>query len=240
MILSEVIQSQANWDSIGIHCTDAVQFKRFHTFLREAVLDRHIPHHKIIGVSYMRGNKSLKRMRSFVNIEGNDSVGESFPELMRNLQDKIVLFDGVPTKELMECTCTVTTGPNKLPDTVFKQKDTDITIEVLYLNDNMCVVMDDVVILQVFAYYNLGYMDMARTSHVLSKSVFPFYVDYSLQDYVRVLPPPPGDTSNIVRVRFYHGMTKEKFISILSKWEQSMANIDFGTEEKLWLQHSEH
>ena len=240
MILSEVIQSAPNWDASGYRCSDAEQYRRFHRFLREAVLDRHIPHYKVIGVSYIKSDKSIKRLRSFVNIEGNDSVGESFPELMLNLQDKVFIPKQEPTRNLQEYTCTAAKGFNSAASTKFMIANTEVAVPALYTHDRVCTVMNDTVILQLHVYYSCGYMDMSRASHLLNKGVFPFYVDYSLQNYIRILPPMPNVNDNVIHIRFYNGMTKEIFLGILRDWEKSLSTIDFGTEEKLWLQRSEH
>lgn len=241
MILSDIIQSQPVWDDNGIHCKDAEQYRLFHRFLREAVLDRHIPHYKAIGVSFMNVDKPIKRLRSLVNIEGNDSIGESYPELMLNLQDKVFISEVPTSKEVTVLNCAVNTGSNRLPGVPFVNASNAIMQEhVLYTRPDICVVMSDAAVLQVHCYYSCGYLDMSRTSRLVSKTVFPFYVDYSLQDFVRVLPPPRDGAETTVRVRFFNGMTRDIFITILRQWEESLKFIDFGTEEKLWLQKSEH
>lgn len=239
MILSEVIQHSAAWDSVGYHCTDAEQYRRFYRFLRQAILDRHIPQSKVIGVSYIKSDKSIKRLKSFVNIEGNDSVGESFPELMLNLQDKIFLPTQAPSRTLKQYSCTLPTGVHTIMDSKIQDAE-QRAVPVLYTKPDMCTVMNDSVIIELHIYYGCKYMDMSATSHLLTKNVFPFYVDYSLQDYIRILPRRPEDTDNTIKIRMYNGMTKDLFIQLLYDWETALSNIDFGTEEKLWLQRSEH
>lgn len=239
MILSEVIQALAQGSETEIRCSNAEQYALYFRFLRQAVLDRHIPHYKVIGVSYVRSDKSLKRLRSFVNIEGNDSVGESFPELMLNLQDKIFLLKGEQSGRVVPVTCTASTGTLTAPQAEFRN-EAQSSVQYLYTNKSVFTVMNDIVIIQLHLQYGVKFHDMAATSKLLTKTVFPFYVDYSLQDYVRILPPMQGLRDNVIRLRYSNGMTKSIFLSILNEWYDSLQVRDFGQEEKLWLQRSEH
>lgn len=225
MILDEVLQAQ--WTPYGIKCASAMDAKRLHKFLREAVLDRHICLHKVIGFQIA----SNVAYRSYVGtyIARHMQIGESYPQIVVNLLDKV--FVGVDRDYAK---CLLTPGMNTLENNTFNN-GRNVQYNVLYTNPEICRCLTGSTYFNVKLVYDSGYRSMQENSKELSDSFFPCYTDYSLAEYVRVLPIT-GDPT-IVPVRFYNGMSLETFISILTEWRAYIGTGSLRKEDALWLQH---
>lgn len=224
MVLDSII-NKLQWTPYGIACTDTATTRIVHKFLREAILDRHIYVHKIIGFAV----NSTKEFRPYsgVYIARHKQLGESYPEIMVNLQDKVfinTLGDSLDT--------VLVTGENNVIDQPFGDMR-DYKAEVLYTNPYICRCLDKETIFRVRIQYDCGFKSMADNTKSLEDQFFPCYTDYSLSDYLRVLPMEPGAT--LVPIRYYHGITEAQFKDILTAWYVYVQTGSLKEEETLWM-----
>ena len=226
MILDNVLNAQ--WTPYGVKCNSALEAKQIHKFLREAVLDRHICLHKAIGFKV----NSNVAYRSYVGtyIARHMQLGESYPQMVVNLLDKVFLNVNANSAK-----CLLNTGSNTLDKVSFGDGRSK-TYDVLYTDSELCRCLYDSTYFTVKLKYDCGFHSMDENSKELPSDYFPCYTDYSLTDYVRVLPM--GDDVNIVPIRFYNGMTVEKFLDILKEWRVYINTGCLRKEDALWLQRN--
>lgn len=219
---------EMEWTPYGIQCQNKSQFNLVHKFMREAVLDRHIFVSKVIGVGVSTG-ESMKQAAGKTYIARHGSLGESYPELTVTLQDKIFMI-----KDTAKLSVNLENGENTLPSATFISKGKEV--ECLYANPEICRALRPGVILSLQTAYNCGYRSMADNSKALvsqkSSSYFPCNTNFSLAQFVRVLPPMDG---NQVIIRVYNGMTLDKFREILINWKEKLDSGVIPKEEKEWI-----
>ena len=243
MLLDEIINALTTQNSDDIQTNSPTEFRRFNRFLRQAILDRHICITKAIGVSFTCHTPTMKRAAHTVALEGYETVGESYPELMLNMQDKIFLdfTTSIASTGVVALQAVPKLGENYLPTLMFKKSlmeaDTS-AVRVLHTNPYVMNLLATPLVMVVHTYYASGYLDMSKTSRIMDDKVFPFNTDFSLQDYVRILPPRPGDTA--IKLRYYNGMNRNYFIAILKRWRQYIETNNCRKEERLWMQQLEH
>lgn len=227
MLLQNIL-SNYDWSPYGIICPDAITAKIVHTFMREAVLDRHIYINKIIGFKIK--SAATERAHAGTYIARHKQLAESYPEIMTMLLDKVFLS----TTET-EIKTMLSAGNNTTDKLEFLAGSDNSRVDVLASNPNVCRVLDKQCILQMKTVYDCGYRDMRLNSKKIGSEYFPCYTDFSLSDYVKVPPLIPGQT--IVPIRYYNGMTIEKFKDILVKYLVTIQTGGIRKEEKEWLQN---
>lgn len=228
MFLQDILDN-AQWTEQGIVCSNADSAWCVYKFIREAILDRHIYHSKVIGFCIQ--GTTVERSHVHRTISRNKQIGESYPEIVVNLLDKVFL--DTSSSHLLN---TLQAG-NNVMGTQKWGANRDSETDVLYVNPNICRCLRDSCTLKVQIAYDCGYRSMAQNSNSLGKQFFPCYTDYSLQEYVRVIPMTYG--SNVVKINYYNNMTVDKFKGILSKWSEHCKSKDIKKEELVWLQSFE-
>lgn len=196
-------------------------------FLRQAVLDRHIGIVKAIGVDFVHNAQNKLSIDNLVSIEGYSNCGESYPELMLNLQDKIFLTDMAKTSFTVD----VNKGDIKITDVTFPGA------LVLHENDRFLRVLTNSMGVVVHVAYGNGYHSISRNSKIIPKGAFPFSADYTLAPFVKILPV--RDMQTAIPVKYQHGMTHALFKGLLAQWAPVSTSNDFGAEELKWLQSFE-
>lgn len=224
------ILNELQWTPYGIACPDAETAHTVHKFLREAVLDRHIYLSKIIGFAVK--SSTHFSVYSGTYIARHVQLGESYPELTVKLSDKIFLNTDADYLNMH-----LEAGMNTCIKNSFGDLR-DYKAEVLYTNPEVCRCLVDETVFCVRLQYDNGYRSMAENSKILDKEFFPCNTDYSLADYVRVLPIQPGDT--LVPIRYYNGCTMANFQDILSKWYIYLQTGNIKSEEKEWVSNFVH
>lgn len=225
MILQTIL-SDLPWTPYGIQCGDARTAAIVNQFLREAILDRHVYVSKVVGFTIKTNNTFRPYAGTY--IARHKQVGDSYPELMLNLQDKVFVNTGLTTASTV-----LKPGDNTMETNVFGDLR-EIEAKALYTNNRICRCLEKEAILSCMLVYDCGYMHMATSSHIMKPEYFPCNVDYFIGDYFRILPPRRGDT--IVQIRYYHGATEQDLRDILSKWFVAIATNSVREVEKIWLQ----
>ena len=138
-MLDEIINAIVTQGSDDIQTNSPTEFRRFNRFLRQAILDRHICVTKAIGVSFTNHTPSMKRAAHMVALEGYETVGESYPELMLKMQDKLFLDFTTPLGNIGVVPLQVVPklGENTVPDLSFKKslmESNSSAVKVLYTN----------------------------------------------------------------------------------------------------------
>ena len=126
--------------------------------------------------------------------------------MMRHVQDKVFL-----TME-PEVSILLAPGINTLVTTGVRKSRKPI--ECRYTDPYICRILRKECTLKIKLSLNNGFMSMQECSSEVGQKYFPLYTYFHLGDYVRVLPPRPGD--NAVRLRYYNGFTPDDFRYVLS------------------------
>lgn len=226
MLLNDILSGGVEWTPQGIQCSTEAGTMKVFKFIREAVLDRHIYISKAVGARFTNDIHGKASTDGKIHIEGHYNCGESYPELMVHLNDKIYLVE--PSMETLNFTC----RPG-----VVNITDVMVASGVLYLDPYLLRVLTNVMTLEVTIRYGCGFSSMSKNSRIKS-DMFPFYTDYSLAEYVRVLPTMPGE--KFIKMKFLNGMTVDKFLNILKRWSKAVDARDVSKEELIWLQSFGH
>ncbi len=222
MFLDNLLTSAVQWTPQGIQCpNEAIAMKAF-KFMREAVLDRHISISKAVGARFTNDIHGRASTDGKMHIEGHYNCGESYPELMVNLSDKIYLGDPGVEKVTYLCNPGIVTV-----------NDIREEIKTLCLKPYVLRTLSNIMTLEVIVRYGSGFSSMSQNSHITNE-MFPFYTDYSLAEFVRVLPMMPGET--FIKMKFLKGMTLHDFLLILNRWNNAVKARDIDKEELIWLQ----
>lgn len=226
MILQNIL-NDFTWTDYGIQCPDAYTAKAVHSFLREAILDRHIYINKIVGFKIKAA--SVMRAHAGTYIARHKQLAESYPEILTMLLDKVFLdtFD-------TELSAVLSQGANNLNTVNFTDSNGKV-VDVLYTNPDICRVIEKNCVLQVKSVYDCGYRDMRLNSKKIGSEYFPCYTDFTLAEYFKIPPLIPGST--LVPIRFYHGANKEQLRGILTKYLVTIQTGGLRKEEKEWLQN---
>lgn len=223
MLLDDIVSGAVQITEQGIQCATPDGAWRVFNFMRQAILDRHIYITKAIGVQFVNDVHAKATIGGNIHIEGYYNCGESYPELMVNLSDKIYL---VPSNlEVLDITCNP--GVVNVQDVLNAQG-------VLYTNPYMLRVLSNAMVMRLTLKYDCGFRTMSYNSRI-SSNMFPFYTNNSLDQFVRVIPMRKGET--FVPMRFRHGMTPQKFMQILTNWQRAASARDIAKEELIWLQN---
>lgn len=222
MLLNSIVNGAVQITEKGIQCSTPDGAWRVFNFMRQAILDRHIYITKAVGVHFLKDVHAKPSANGNIHIEGYYNCGESYPELMVHLSDKIYLVP--PSTEKLDITCNP--GIVRVPDVLN-------TSGVLFTDPYMLRVLSNSMVMQLTLKYDCGFRTMSFNSKV-SSQMFPFYTDNSLDSFVRVLPMQRGQT--LVPMRFLHGMTVAKFMTILTNWNNAAIARDINKEELVWLQ----
>ncbi len=226
MLLDDIVNGAIPLTNEGIVCSTPDGAWRVFNFMRQAILDRHIYITKAIGVRFIKDVRAKVSANGNLHIEGYYNCGESYPELMVKLSDKVYLVP--PNVETLDVTC----NPG-----VINAKNAFQGDSVLYTNPYMLRVLSNAMVMRLTLKYDCGFKSQSFNSRV-SSDMFPFYTDNSLSDFVRVLPMQRGQT--LVPMRFRNGMTVEKFMYILRNYQQAAEARTISKEETVWLQNFAH
>lgn len=224
------ILDKLQWTPYGIECGSPELAKVVHKFLREAVLDRHIFVTKVVGFTITSNSKTDVVTGNY--IARHSQIGESYPEIMVNLLDKLFLDVNDDYSDML-----LMTGMNTCENNSFGDLR-DFKAQMLYLNPAICRCLTGNTILRVRLTYDCGYKSMAENSKLLTNEFFPCYTDYSISEFVRVLPMV--QPSSLVPIRYYNGMTIDIFKNILAKWNIYLMSNNVKSEEKTWVSHFVH
>lgn len=224
MILNYIL-SELPWTKYGIQCSNPNEALLVNKFMREAILDRHIYISKVVGFTIKTNNTFRPYVGTY--IARHKQIGDSYPELMLNLQDKVFI-----NTDLTRLGTVITTGDNTMQTNVFGDLR-DVTVKTLYTNDRICRCLDKEAILELILVYGCGYYDMQHSSSILTPEYFPCNVDFYLGDFFRVLPPRRCEST--VQIRYFNGATEEDLKDILTKWFVTTQTNCIVEEEKLWL-----
>lgn len=215
------------WTSYGIQCPDAQVAHKVHRFLREAILDRHVYISKVIGFTIQTNNTFRASTGDYIT--RHEQIGESYPEMMVKLQDKVFLNAGSKYLDSV-----LTTGMNDVVSSPFGGFGSDNITEVLYENPETCRCLKKETILRVAIMYDCGYKHASENCKNFDKTFYPCNTDFSLAPFFRVLPMVPG--SVLVPIRYYNGATESQLKDILNKWSLYMKTGSIKEVERLWWQ----
>lgn len=225
-MLFDVLFSQVEWTPYGLQCQDAETAKKLHSFLREAILDRHVYVSKIISFTFDISNPI--NAGSNRSVGRNINVGESFTDIIINLQDKVFIQTNATSARI-----DLEAKENTLLNAKFKDRSGDLN--VLYTDPKVCRLVNGTGAMHVALAYDHGFRTMDKNSDDKPKSHFPCYTDFSIADYFRI--PPMDKGSTLVPIRYYHNANSDALRSILYKWLVPDNRSNLEDEEKVWLQH---
>lgn len=224
-MLSDILMSQVQWTPYGIVCRDSEQAKMLHKFLREAILDRHVYISKAVSFTFDISNPV--NAESNKSIGRNANIGESFPDIINNLSDKVFYKTNAKHAKI-----DLFAKNNTMSDSRFMNRIEEL--EVLYINPNICRLIAGTGALHINIDYNCGFSSMSDNSATKPKSHFPCYTDFSIAEYFRI--PPMEKGASLVPIRYYYNATPDVLQSILIKWLLPENRDQIKEEEKLWLQ----
>lgn len=225
MIVDKIL-NELQWTPYGIQCPSTEIAWQVHKFLREAILDYHLYVTKIIG--FRINSNNTFRSHAGTYIARHMQIGESYPELLVKMLDKVFLDIG--TQDL---TAMLHAGANTLPDTTFTNERNEI-VKTLYTDPELCRVIEKDCMLQVKTLYSCGHNSMQQNSKQIGSEYFPCYTDFSVMDYFRVLPIQPNDT--LVPIRSYNGATLDDLKTILIKYLLHINMSGIRKDELTWVQ----
>lgn len=218
-----------NWVAEGISCNNVQTAKIVHKFLREAILDRHLPVTKVIGFKIKSSNTF--RVAQSTYIARHKQIGESYPEIMNNLSDKVWLDVGSNDAHIP-----LNTGMNTLENTMVQpnhQFTVDTPPTVLYVNPNICRCLQKTADLEIILKIGTGYSSMAANSKEIDSSYFPCSTDFSVAEFFRILPFT--SETNVVPIRYYNGATPEVLKQLLNLWKTEMEYKVIERGDRRWL-----
>lgn len=230
MILEDILNTY-QWSPYGIECPTHEAFLFAHTFLREAVLDRHINVCKVIGFEVISPTSTRAHVGTY--IAKHQLMGESYPELMVLFGDKIFLTD-----QSKDISCEVKCGPNSMNQ--MQLVSDGEPVQAIYVNPHVCRVLDKFCKINFKVLYDCGYRSSQANSKRIGSKYFPCYTDFSLEDFVRILPPDLTPSNRTIAIRYYNGCTPEIFRDLLDKYWKTIQSGAQRKEEKEWLQSFMH
>ncbi len=216
------------------------EFPIYFKFLRELILDRHLMVYKpdAFAINGTGGGKAKER---------HYAIGESIIELSVLFMDKLALAsiynkDSVNMQEEfnaridLQCgkngldTGVTITVPDLMPIAYGSQYEVPCgkrTVQILYTDPYLCrVVREQPVSLNISFKSGFGIRDAGKKSYNNVDTRFSNYftcnTDYSIQDYVRVLPPRDD---KIIRLKYYNGMTENIFKGLLFDYNRYMMSL---------------
>ena len=209
--------------SEGVTCSSEEERRVVHKFLREAVMDRHIPVYKVTGIAIT--SLTAKSVYTSSQIARNKQIGESYAELTVNMLDKTFIVSNNDT-----LTADLHIGENFLPDVKFKAYNKEAMC--FYTNPRLCRVIDGNVGMKIAIERGTGYKSMASNSETLKSGYFPCNTDFSINEFVRVLPIVDGVH---IPIRYFNGFNVDMFNALLTLWRIDIDNKVVSEEDKPWL-----
>lgn len=207
----------------GIMCRSEQERKLVHKFIREAVMDRRIPVYKVTGVAIT--SLTAKSVYTASQIARNKQIGESYVELAVNMLDKTFIVTNNDT-----LTADLHVGENSLPKVQFKAYNKEA--KCFYTNPKLCRVIDGNVGMKIAIERSTGYKSMAQNSETLKSGFFPCNTDFSINDFVRVLPVVDGI---YVPIKFFNGFDVDMFNALLILWRIDIDKKIVNEGDKEWL-----
>lgn len=229
MIIKYLLDN-CTWTEYGIQCPNANVARVLHKFLREAILDRHLYLCKVVGFGLKSHHKSRNHMGTY--IARHQQVGESYPEVMVNLQDKIFMCDSSCVVRSV-----VAPGVGTVDNTLF-YINRDTAVPVMCTQKNLCTAIGNQVLFDLQLAYDCGYRNNVTNSKMLDSSYFPCNTDFYAGDFFRVLPPQFG--SKDIRINYYHGATVDTLRTLLGNWYKACISKSVRKEELVWVQNFTH
>lgn len=229
MIINYLLE-QCKWTPYGIECPNVNVALKLHKFLREAILDRHLYVCKAVGFELRSPHKLRNHMGTY--IARHQQIGESYPELMVNLSDKLFLSN---ISDVVRSVAK--NGVNTVHDLKLYH-NRDIEVPCLYTNETYCTAIDKDVLFNVHLAYDCGYRHSSVNSALLSDTFFPCCTDFYAGDFFKVLPP--DFSSSTVRINYYHGATPDTLRMLFSYWRDAYNTNSIRKEEMEWLQSFTH
>lgn len=226
MILSKLIDG-CTWSNNSVIVNNPAEARFIHKLLRELVLDSHLYVTKVTGFYITSVTKD--RMHGGVQIARDNNLGDSYLEVMANLQDKVFLSSSAE-----ELKIPLQVGVNTLNDVSVLCNQNPI--KTLCVDPYICRVLDSECTLHVSCLTFTGYRSIQQNSGKASK-YFPTYTYFNMSDYVRVLPLPPNES--IIQLRFYNGYTMELFKSQVEETIILHKSGNVSNKERKWLQSFE-
>lgn len=224
MILEDILNT-FEWTPYGINCPDYITMRTAHKFLREAILDRHMYVCKVIGFDI--STSAMSRGHAGTYIARHRQLCESYPEVMLHLQDKLFM-----TTSNADLRVTLNAGENTIGNVEFLN-DKREPVRPLYLDEEVCRVIDKTCTLRLKVVYDCGYRSCQQNSKKLGSDYFPCFTDFYTGDFFRVLPPEPS--GNTINVKYYNGATKEDLRLLLTNWLNAIVSGGIRKEERVWL-----
>lgn len=214
MIL-ETLLKDVTWSDDGIHCNDETLGHKVYDFLYELILDSHLYVTKPIGF-YIESHSHSSKAGTY--IARHSQIGESYPELMTKLQDKVVLNCTAPIiKANMSCGVVTTDAFSE---------------SMLCINNYLCRVLDGECKLVLKLATDCGYKTLKDTSKQLDPKFFPMNTYFNINDYVRIIPTV-GPFKHI-ELRYYHGMTYKILYDMLQRYSGMLSSMNVSEEEREW------
>lgn len=217
------ILDEFTWVREGIMSDNTYMVSAAHSFMRELILDRHLYLCKVIGFKF---TTTVSHASSgSTNIVRNPAIGESYLEVMANLQDKTFL--NVGSKQAVT---QLALGPNDVPTTVTVNPAKE-SMDILYTDPYLCRVLDGSAKLEMQLAYDCGYRSAQYNSKTVGKEYWACETDYSVQDFFRILP----DFRNpkLIRINYYNGATPDILRKLLADYREHQSALRKG--ERLWL-----
>lgn len=212
------------WNGNTIIAPSEEDAKVIHKFLREAVLDSHLYVTKVIGFAIGAADS---RNQSDTYISRHTQMGDSYVEMMVNLQDKV--FINAPDNEL---TLLLEPGEVYVKDGYVQSFHTQI--RTLSTSPYICRNLSKECLLQLRLATSCGYRSIDANSHLIDESYFPMYTHFNISDYVRVIPKREG--LNYITLSFYHGFTVEDFKTVLENNYKLYQQHAMRKGEEKWVQ----
>ena len=227
-MLFDLLSNDSAWTDYGINLPDQTTAKQVHKFLREALLDRHIYVTKVTAFKFdMTEHITASRK---CTVGRKVVVGESYPEVLNNLQNKVFYRTGASS-----AIADLGTGVNSLDSVAFQFRGSELP--VLYDNPYLCRVIKGTGKLHVKLVWDCGFRDMNANSHKFESrentDYFPCYTDFSLNEFFRI--PPMAQNSTMVCIRCYHNASLDAFRMMLVKWLHANNRAKLREEERQWL-----
>lgn len=229
MVLSEYLTSLldgSTWGP-GVVIPGGVPAQMMYRFLRTAILDRHIYLTKIVGFKFTTSTPTSGN--SNTSIARESQIGDSYVEMVANLYDKLFL-----TAANHNITVELQKGSNDVPTSQFLTSE-GVQQRVLYTNPYLVRCLSGDVTLHLQLSYSSGFKSSHKNSRPLMEGYFPCYTDFSLQDFVRVLPRDRYDADPGIHLRYYNGMTQEIFLTILRSYQMFIETNVVRREDQEWV-----
>lgn len=214
-MVAEALMKDMVWTPSGVRCPDKFTGKVIYSFLLELILDSHLYVTKPIG--FHIENKT-RRSRVGTYIARNVQIGESYAEMMVNLQDKVFIETVDPLVKFDVSAGVV--NCSAIPSPVLKTKD-----YVCRVTEGTCSI-----ILKTCT--GCGYMTLKDTSEQMDSKFFPMNTYFNINDYVRVIPMVDGFEN--IKIRYYNGMTTEILQSLLLRYMNMLLHENVSEEEAEW------